>query len=48
MKLSEKIGKLYFNKENLSEREEARSRNLSVYEGCTARSILTLTTYIIL
>lgn len=43
MKLSEKIGRLYFNREDLSEIEMARSRNLSIYEGCTARSILTLT-----
>ncbi len=43
MKLSEKISNLYYNKADLNEKEMARSRYLSIYEGGTARSILTLT-----
>jgi len=35
--------KIYFNSNTLSEAEMSTSRNISVFEGCTARSIFTLT-----
>ncbi len=37
------IKKIYFNKDNLSDADMQISRKISVFEGCTARSILTLT-----
>ncbi len=43
MNLLSKFREIYFNKESLSEEDMWVSRNISVYEGCTARSILTLT-----
>jgi len=43
MKLSERLRSIYFNKNELGNGEMAQSRKLSIYEGCTARSILTLT-----
>ncbi len=43
MNLLSKFREIYFNKESLSEEDMRVSRNISVYEGCTARSILTLT-----
>ncbi len=43
MGVAEKLKKIYYNKSPLSESEMQTSRNISVYEGCTARSILTLT-----
>lgn len=43
MELIEHIKKIYFNKDILSDAEEQMSRKISIYEGCTARSILTLT-----
>lgn len=43
MNLLSKFREIYFNKESLSEEDMRVSRNISIYEGCTARSILTLT-----
>ncbi len=43
MNFAEKLNNIYFNKRDLNDEEMASSRNLSIYEGCTARSILTLT-----
>ncbi|WP_041706738.1 MFS transporter [Ruminiclostridium cellulolyticum] len=43
MNLLTKFKEIYFNKESLSEEDMRVSRNLSIFEGCTARSILTLT-----
>lgn len=43
MELSEFIKKIYYNKDNLSNADMQISRKISVFEGCTARSILTLT-----
>ncbi len=43
VELLEHIKKIYFNKDNLSEADMQISRRMSVFEGCTARSILTLT-----
>ncbi len=43
MNLSQKIRKIYFNNGILTDEEMQFSRNISVFEGCTARSILTLT-----
>lgn len=43
MNLLSKFREIYFNKESISEEDMRVSRNMSVYEGCTARSILTLT-----
>ena len=41
--LLSKFREVYFNKESLSEEDMRVSRNISIFEGCTARSILTLT-----
>ena len=38
-----KFKKIYFNEQQLSEKEKQSSRLLSVFEGCSARTILTLT-----
>lgn len=43
MEISKRISKIYFNKETLSDEDMKVSRKISVFEGCTARSILTLT-----
>jgi MFS family permease len=43
MNLLNTLRGIYFNKETLSDIDMERSRNISVFEGCTARSILTLT-----
>ncbi len=42
MRLSE-IRKVYYNNGILTDAQMKSSRNISIYEGCTARSILTLT-----
>lgn len=43
MNLLAKLRGIYFNKESLSDEDMNVSRNISIFEGCTARSILTLT-----
>ncbi|HEX2924768.1 MAG TPA: MFS transporter [Ruminiclostridium sp.] len=43
MDLLVKFKRIYFNKESLSDADMSMSRNVSIFEGCTARSILTLT-----
>ncbi len=43
MELLEHIKRIYFNKDKLSNADAQRSREISIFEGCTARSILTLT-----
>ncbi len=43
MSLLSKVREIYFNRESLSEEDMRISRKISIFEGCTARSILTLT-----
>ncbi len=43
MNLLSRFREIYFNKESLSEEDMRVSRNISILEGCTARSIVTLT-----
>ena len=43
MNISRIVKKIYFNYGNLSPADMDFSRNISIFEGCTARSILTLT-----
>ncbi len=43
MELLAHIKKIYFNRDKLSDADMQISRKMSVFEGCTARSILTLT-----
>lgn len=43
MNISGLIKKIYFDSRTLSEAEMQASRNISIFEGCTARSVLTLT-----
>ncbi len=41
--LKNTINRIYFNKRSLSDEEKKKSRMYSIFEGCTARTILTLT-----
>jgi len=43
VKLTTKIKSIYINKEPLTDKDMEMSRNISVFEGCTARTIFTLT-----
>ena len=43
MNLTTKLKGIYINKDTLTAKEMERSRNLSIFEGCTARTIITLT-----
>jgi len=43
VKLTTKMKSVYVNKEPLTDKDMEMSRNISIFEGCTARTIFTLT-----